>query len=78
MSQQRYPLSWPAGWRRTDAPKRRRAAFRAQGRALTMTDALQRLSGECRRLGATGPLLSTNVEMRRTPEAFARPSPGRV
>jgi hypothetical protein len=76
----RYPLAWPLGWARTPAPQRRRAAFaashtitqegasglvtRRQTRALTVADALKRLSGELGRLGATRELLSTNVEVR--------------
>lgn len=62
--QQRYPLAWPAGWRRTDRVRRRRAAFRSRGRSLTMADAIGRLQGEIDRLGATGAILSTNVELR--------------
>jgi hypothetical protein len=77
---QRYPLSWPVGWRRTPAGQRRRAAFAKSVRAvdrgtgqvvtgaatrpLTVADAIARLSAELARLGATGEILSTNVETR--------------
>ncbi len=76
---QRYPLTWPAGWRRTPAASRRRAAFRAGGeqtvdhtgrmlrrpqRELTIAEAIARLSDELRLLGATEELLSTNVATR--------------
>lgn len=77
---QRYPLSWPTGWKRTPSYKRERAPFSRGGgsyvdaatnqtrsnpkRALTVADAIQRLSGELGRLGATGELLSTNVVTR--------------
>lgn len=61
---QRYPLSWPTGWRRTPSGQRRHASFTRAGRALTMADAIQRLSGELSRLGAAREVLSTNVETR--------------
>jgi len=76
MSVSRYPLSWPTGWVRTPRHERRRAAFAATGaplglgstrrstRPLTVSDALGRLDGELRRLGATEELLSTNVRVR--------------
>lgn len=61
---QRYPLSWPAGWNRTDRYKRRRARFQSRGGSLTVSMAIGRLSGELSRLGASGEILSTNVETR--------------
>lgn len=61
---QRYPLSWPSGWKRTDRWKRKRASFRSKGGALTMAAAIQRLSGELGRMNAAGEILSTNVEIR--------------
>ncbi len=63
---QRYPLSWPIGWRRT--AYRRRAQFGRHGefgkQALSVADALGRLVGELGRLGATDHVLSTNVPVR--------------
>lgn len=74
----RYPLTWPANWKRTPAHQRSRATFSrgsvqrdATGarlpstkRQLTVADAIQRLSGELARLGATHEVLSTNVQTR--------------
>jgi hypothetical protein len=75
----RYPLSWPAGWKRTPARERRRAQFsrvekayntqlgrtvNTGTRALSVADALRRLQGELDRLGAVDAQLSTNVPMR--------------
>jgi hypothetical protein len=56
---QRFPLQWPAGWKRTPRHQQRRARFGARShatgwskqRALTIGDALGRVSGELRRLG---------------------------
>jgi hypothetical protein len=79
--QQRFPLSWPTGWKRTPRHQRQRAAFSASGvqtvdrgngqiervrttRALTVADALKRVSAELSRLGATREILSTNVVLR--------------
>lgn len=78
--QQRYPLSWPVGWKRTSAYERQQAPFSRGGakrfdtaanqlvstpkRPLTVADAIQRLSGELARLGASDEILSTNVPVR--------------
>ncbi len=78
--QQRYPLSWPVGWKRTPSHARQRAPFSRGGgsrfdaasqqsvalpkRALTVADAIQRLSVELARLGASDEILSTNVPVR--------------
>lgn len=63
---QRYPLSWPIGWRRT--ARRRRAQFCRLGQfgkqELSVADALGRLVVELRRLGATDHVLSTNIPVR--------------
>ena len=77
---QRYPLSWPVGWKRTASGQRRRAQFskstktltvvsgqpvtRTALRSLTVADAITRLSGELARLGATHEILSTNIPVR--------------
>ncbi len=77
---QRYPLSWPAGWKRTTARERKGAHFRrsirgvdpktgqivagASERALTVSDALERLEQQLRLLGAVAEILSTNVPVR--------------
>lgn len=64
--QQRYPLSWPAGWKRTVRYQRKRAPFTTAGRSLTMTDSIKRLNGEMRRLGVRDGdwLISSNVPTR--------------
>jgi len=76
----RFPLYWPVGWKRTQARDRARANFRrhvrgvntgtgevvrrAEVKALTVSDAIRRLSGELLRLGALDEILSTNVSVR--------------
>ena len=70
----RYPLSWPAGWKRTPGGVRQRARFgtgRDAGgaqvygrRKLTLSEAIGRLHGELARLGAVNEILSTNVVTR--------------
>lgn len=56
----RYPLSWPAGVARTPAHRRQRPKFQAP----TFARARDDLLAELKRLGATGVVLSTNVELR--------------
>src|SRR5690606_9584801 len=53
-----YPLQWPDGWPRTDRPARARfdTSF-ARARA--------ELLNELRLLGATGVVISSNIELRR-------------
>lgn len=77
MTVQAYPLSWPAGWKRTAPQQRRRAAFGTakhvsfaggggytQRSAATVADGIKRLQLELDRLGARSVTLSTNVETR--------------
>ena len=79
MSTTRYPLSWPAGWKRTPARERQRAEFarvvkawdvtigkavRKGERPLTVYDAILRLTAELHRLDAEEEILSTNVQVR--------------
>lgn len=71
----RYPLAWPVGWKRTpyhqrQAPRFQRHEQRSDGerawtdkRALTFTEACDRLEAEVDRLGATRPMISSNVEI---------------
>jgi hypothetical protein len=76
----RYPLAWPVGWPRTAAAERKPAPFfkvahetygtgdtsyqHKVKRPLTMAGAVERLMRECDRIGADGPVLSTNVQLR--------------
>ena len=76
-----YPLSWPFGWPRTPAAKRKRAQFSTREsyttrigdqvyngtkkRDLSIYGAMRRLTDEIGRLGGTRMLLSSNVETRR-------------
>jgi hypothetical protein len=77
---QRYPLAWPAGWKRTEPGRRTRAKFgRASsftgsgdqsryvpGRNLTMSESTTRCLGELRRMGVQDGdhVISTNVVLR--------------
>ena len=59
---QAYPLSWPAGWPRTQTPQRSNFAARTVHAALTeLTDQLARLK-------ATGMLISSNVTLGGSPK----------
>ncbi len=74
----RYPLTWPAGWKRTEPGRRIRGKFgRATkfgtegsgyvaGRPLTMNEAITRLLGELHRMGIQygNAIISTNVPVR--------------
>ena len=72
MTPQRYPLTWPAGWKRTPTLQRQRAQFGkveytaggareyAGKSALSVEDAIARLQAELERLGVKDELLSTN------------------
>jgi len=69
----RYPLSWPRGWKRTTF--RRQAMFNKKVRRtnldgsparprtenLSVGDGLRRLTDELRRLGASNPVISSNL-----------------
>lgn len=68
--QQRFPLSWPAGWPRTSV--RRQAPFCKRNRIeggwtsnqrLDIGDGLNRLNGELRRLGASQIVVSSNLRL---------------
>ena len=64
-----YPLAWPNGWPRTPLHRRSEPRFssaRHDGyrKAITLPDARDRLSDELNKLGASLPVLSTNLELR--------------
>jgi hypothetical protein len=59
-----YPLSWPIGWRRTEAHKRRRWLGGGRSRH-TVSSATWDVLAELRRLESSDSIISTNVELRR-------------
>lgn len=66
--QQRYPLSWPIGWKRTTRYSRKTARFGTQesGRirqVMTVSRAIDRLDDELRMLRASHVILSSNLEL---------------
>lgn len=61
---QRFPLAWPAGKPRTGSLYRKRGAFKADGRNITVDRAFQRIDYELDRIGGKNPLVSSNVELR--------------
>jgi len=64
----RYPLSWPAGWKRTASFARKQGPFRNEARPrkeLTIADAVDRVLDALRLMGIRdwmNPIISTNVE----------------
>lgn len=68
----RYPLSWPASWKRTVNTAREHARFRnakrswSQGQSLTVAEGLSRLQAELDRLGVKDGdvVISTNLVTR--------------
>jgi hypothetical protein len=59
----RNPLAWPAGWPRTAGNMKKRSSFSSHGRDITLSAAMQRLEAELDRLGASEPLLSSNLKL---------------
>lgn len=59
-----FPLSWPRGRPRKPRHVQRRHKFTSGGKPISMAVARSRLQAELDRLGATYPLLSTNIELR--------------
>jgi hypothetical protein len=63
----RFPLAWPAGWKRTPLNSRQNAAFRTKqtvDQRVSVMIATGRLERELEALGADDPVLSTNVSLR--------------
>lgn len=60
----RYPLQWPAGWRRSRSTSR--AAFRAARRSLSVSEGVQRVLHELNVMGVSqnDVVVSTNVRTR--------------
>lgn len=75
MTEQAYPLSWPAAWPRTPSYQKKTAQFgktvqSSQGSwktkaRLSIADATRRLLDELGRLGAEGIIISSNLRLRR-------------
>jgi len=81
---QRFPLSWPAGWKRTPSGQRRYAPFGKKvprsnslgtsyrsNERLDVGDGLERLEGELRRLGARQVVISSNLTIRQDGRPYA-------
>lgn len=62
----RYPLQWPAGWKRTDAAHRKAAAFKRNDKPLSVFDGVVRVLEELKRLGVDQQdvVVSTNLQTR--------------
>lgn len=74
MTPQHYPLTWPAFRPRTPHYRRKPGAFKASGKAITLSTAAERLQTEVERLGGKNLVLSTNVE----PTLSGRPRSGQA
>lgn len=73
---QRFPLTWPIGWKRTASAARRRAAFYSTRQvtnslgtfkakeSISVGTALKRLTDELRRLSAKSIVISSNLRVR--------------
>lgn len=61
------PLTWPSGWARTPADRRRRAKFNVGRRELSVINGTDRVLAELRALGVQsgGFIVSTNLLLRR-------------
>lgn len=57
---QRYPLQWPSGWKRTPTWQRGHSPFKADSTERAMRDLLD----EMKRLGARGIIISSNLKLR--------------
>ncbi len=62
----RHPLTWPDGWKRIDASRRKDATFTRHGQRLSVTDGVQRVLLELDRLAVheADVIISTNVKTR--------------
>lgn len=64
----KYPLTWPAGWRRTASYQRRRAQFSQDRQRLTITRGADRVLIELCRLGidtSRNVIISSNLRVRK-------------
>ena len=62
----RYPLQWPAGWKRLQGYQRKSATFSKHGKPLSVFDGVERVLGELKllRVSDNDVVISTNVETR--------------
>lgn len=60
----RYPLAWPSHKGRTRWQDRKSGKFRSENTIITVARALARVDIELNRLGASYPLISSNLELR--------------
>lgn len=63
---QRYPLTWPAGWPRTPAWRRGPSSFKA-----TTDKAYREMVAELERLGARNVIISSNLKLRQDGMPYA-------
>ena len=61
-----YPLTWPAGWKRTKPEQRKDANFKRNGQRLSIADGVTRVIEQLRLLGIEelNTVISTNVKPR--------------
>lgn len=88
-SQEAYPLSWPAGWPRTNPIARKNARFHSvtrgkqwndgyvpiYRRTLSMADVIEQLLGEVRRFRASSVVISSNVALRVNGHPYSNRTP---
>lgn len=72
MNVERYPLSWPSGWKRNTYRRRAKFVRRVDSgsgwktsQGLSVGDGLDRLNDELRRLSATEIIISSNLRLNR-------------
>jgi hypothetical protein len=68
MSVERYPLSWPDGWKRTPSQARKAAAFKHYGNKLSVADGATRVLAVLELMGIaeSNVVISTNIQPTRT------------
>jgi hypothetical protein len=61
-----YPLSWPAGWKRTNALSRKNGQFKNYGKRITVAIATDRVLDQLYKLGVSrnNVVISTNLQLR--------------
>lgn len=66
MNTQRYPLSWPEGWKRLSNHQRKNGQFKHDGRSINVENACRRIKFELDKLSIKpdDTLISTNVQLR--------------